>query len=95
MKYEFSTRLDLSNPFQDTIVIEVEIPKEAVVTLTFINENGQLLTTPIKKRQYPVGKHSLQIDKNDISPEARYYRLIAEMGNSVEVDVKKIIVGEI
>ena len=90
MKYEFSSRLALPNPFENTVVIEFELPADATVTLKIIDERGRLVMTPVENLRFTSGQHSLSIDRASLKRDACYYRLIAEMGNKVEVDVKKM-----
>jgi hypothetical protein len=67
------------------------------IVISFIVAFVALLTvnsTVIARGTALDSKHSLTIDRMTVSRDARYFRLIAEMGNRVKVDVRKINVEE-
>ena len=89
MKHEFSSRLALSNPFDETLTIEFNLPEPALVSVCIVNEQGKQVAD-VQPHAYPAGSHNITLPKVSVKKETYFYRLTAEMERWKETDVKKI-----
>ncbi|MBI3194706.1 MAG: hypothetical protein HYZ34_09625 [Ignavibacteriae bacterium] len=89
MKHEFSSRLALSNPFDETLTIEFELPEPALVSVCIVDEQGKQVAD-VQPHAYPCGSHSIELPPLGNRDREFFYRLTAEMERWKEVDVKKI-----
>ena len=91
-----ASRLTYPDPFNPS-GIDFDLPDEARVTLTILDNAGQEVTTLIDDVVYAAGTHHFEVgpalwaQNLTASQGMYYYRLSAEYGGKSHVDTKKFV----
>lgn len=86
---ELKSKLIYPNPFKP-VGIEFELPDDAIVSLTIIDETGKDVGVIINNKQYKAGRHEFFADLSNNVGKQYIYRLVAKSKGREHAETKRI-----
>ncbi|MFI5251292.1 MAG: hypothetical protein ACHQQQ_02575 [Bacteroidota bacterium] len=91
MSNEFKSRQVLNDVNKTGCIIEFQLPEEASITLSILNEQGKVVALIIEKGKYLPGRYEIAIEDKKYNGQFSFYRLSMQTKQGEIVDTKKIV----